>query len=88
MYTPGPSLLVIVPGDWDVVPEGLAELKRYLADEYGAHLLIRSGTAPMHAPLPLYLGIWDASDLRVSRIDVSHLLPHAFSTLAWMEEVM
>ncbi|MFC4424866.1 hypothetical protein [Deinococcus navajonensis] len=88
MHATRPSLLVIVPPDWDTVPDGLAELKRYLSDEYGAVLLLRSATAPMRSPLLLHLGLWNPQDMRVAREDVDDLLQRAFYTLDWMEEVL
>jgi len=36
-----PVLLVLVAADWHAVPEGMAELRRCLADEYGASLMLR-----------------------------------------------
>ena len=53
-----PGLLVFVPGEWDVDPPALAELRRYLSDEYGATLKVQQATAPMLAPVPLYIGAW------------------------------
>ncbi|MFC4426187.1 hypothetical protein [Deinococcus navajonensis] len=88
MYSPGPSLLVIVPGDWDVVPEGLTELKRYLSDEYAATLLVRTTVAPLRSPLMLQTGVWDPRDWRMARRDIEQvLLPQAFFSLEWMDEV-
>ncbi|MFC4637895.1 hypothetical protein [Deinococcus hohokamensis] len=87
MSEPRPSLLVILPPDWDLIPNGVAELKRYLADEFRASLLIRGTDVPMRAPLTLYLGVWDRRDKQLARRDVDDLLPRAFYTLNWMDEV-
>ncbi|MFC4638532.1 hypothetical protein [Deinococcus hohokamensis] len=88
MYTPGPSLLVIVPGDWNVVPEGVAELKRYLADEYGATLMMRTTTARLRSPLALQTGVWAPATWRFAWRDIEQvLLPQAFFSLEWMDEV-
>lgn len=56
-----PVLLVIVPPDWEADPAALAELRRCLADEFGARLSLRQGTVPMREPLPLYCGVWPDS---------------------------
>lgn len=53
-----PGLLLFVPGEWDVDPPGLAELRRYLSDEYGATLTVQQATGPMLVPVPLYIGAW------------------------------
>lgn len=53
-----PVLLVIVPADWDAVPEGITELRRCLADEYGAPLMFRMASTPLSSPLPLWTGYW------------------------------
>ncbi|MFC4427010.1 hypothetical protein [Deinococcus navajonensis] len=87
MDLPRPSLLVVVPPDWEAITEGVAELRRYLSEEFGAALVVRGSKAPMRSPLALYLGVWDDRDQRVARRDVDALLPAAFYTLNWLEEV-
>lgn len=86
MYIPRPSLLVIVPGHWEAVPEGVQELKRYLADEYGGTVMIRSTAAPLSSPLFLPTGVWAPGTWRIVRRDIELvLLPQAFFSLEWME---
>lgn len=88
MSSPRPSLLVIVPGDWDAVPEGVAELRRYLADQHGASLLLRTTTAPLRSPLVLQTGVWALPSWRCARRDIEQvLMPQAFFSLEWMDEV-
>ncbi len=45
--------MLVVPPDWEAIPEGLTELKRCLAEEYGASLLLRPSSVPMRSPMPL-----------------------------------
>ncbi|MFD1734661.1 hypothetical protein ACFSC4_31165 [Deinococcus malanensis] len=82
---PRPQLLVIVPGTWNAVAEGVTELKRYLADEYGGTVIIRTTAAPLSSPDPadrcVGPGTW-----RLARRDMELvLLPQAFFSLDWME---
>ncbi|GGK91229.1 hypothetical protein [Deinococcus radiotolerans] len=80
-----PVLLVIVPADWDAVPEGVAELRRCLADEYGASLMLRQATAPLSSPLPLYAGYWEPKAQWYARRDVTPRLAEAFVDLRWFD---
>ncbi|GGK42304.1 hypothetical protein GCM10008955_40080 [Deinococcus malanensis] len=79
-------MLVIVPGDWDTVPEGVQELKQYLADEFGANLRVRKAMTPMKRPTPLFTGDWESGQRRAASRAVRSLLPQAFYTLDWLEE--
>ena len=83
-----PVLLVIVPADWDAVPEGIAELRRCLADEYGASLMLRQATAPLASPLPLYAGYWPPDTQWYARRDVTPRLAQAFVDLNWLDEAL
>lgn len=80
-----PVLLVIVPADWDAVPEGVAELRRCLADDYGASLMLRQATAPLSSPLPLYTGYWQPKTQWYARRDVTPRLAEAFVDLGWFD---
>ncbi|WP_189003611.1 hypothetical protein [Deinococcus malanensis] len=83
---PRPQLLVIVPGTWNAVAEGVTELKRYLADEYGGTVIIRTTAAPLSSPLILPTGVWAPGTWRLARRDMELvLLPQAFFSLDWME---
>ncbi|MFC4637170.1 hypothetical protein [Deinococcus hohokamensis] len=79
---------MIVPGDWDAVPEGVAELRRYLSDEYGATLMLRITPTPLKSPLFLPTGLWAPGTWRFARRDIEQvLIPQAFFSLEWMDEV-
>lgn len=52
-----PVLPVIVPPDWEADPAALAELRRCLADDYGARLSLRQCSVPMRSRLPLFCGV-------------------------------
>ncbi|MVN89142.1 hypothetical protein GO986_20600 [Deinococcus sp. HMF7620] len=80
-----PVLLVIVPPDWEADPPALAELKRCLADEYGARLHLRQAQAPMKAPLPLFCGFWPKGITRYARRDVQPRVDQAFFSLEWLD---
>ena len=68
-----------------VLWEALGELKRCLADEYGARLHLRQARAPMKAPLPLFCGFWPEGITRYARRDVQPRVDRAFFNLAWAE---
>ena len=80
-----PVLLVIVPADWNAVPEGIAELRRCLSDEYGASLMLRQATAPLSSPLPLYTGYWPPDTQWYAKRDVTPRLAAAFVDLGWFD---
>ncbi|GGB62514.1 hypothetical protein [Deinococcus soli (ex Cha et al. 2016)] len=80
-----PVLLVIVPADWDPVSEGVAELRRCLADEYGASLMLRQAIAPLSSPLPLYAGYWEPGTQWYAKRDVTPRLAQAFVDLNWLD---
>ncbi len=80
-----PGLLLIMPADWEAVPEGLTELRRCLAEDYGASLLLRMSTAPMRSPLPLYVGYWEPWARRSAGRNIPFLIQAAFYTLNWLE---
>lgn len=65
MDEPRPLLTLVVPADRDAVLEGLAELTRCLAEDYGASLYLRMASSP----LPLYCGYWPA-DLCTSPVGI------------------
>lgn len=84
-----PCLFVLVPGDWDAVPEGLAELRRYLSDEFGPSLRVHPTVACLPAPVAVRAGRWDESDWRYGHQDIEQVLvPNAFFSLDWLEEVL
>lgn len=74
-------LLLLVPGHWDAVPEGMAELRRHLSDEYGALLEVRP--AQLDIPIPLCCG-W--GDTPAPGPDVGERIDAAFYSLDWVEE--
>lgn len=83
--SPEPVLLVIVPPEWEADPAALAELRRCLSDEFGARLTLRAGTVPMHAPLPLFCGVWPRGSGWLVRREVTPRLAAAFFTLDWLD---
>ncbi|AHX26576.1 hypothetical protein DEDE109153_08280 [Deinococcus deserti] len=88
MSTPSPCLLVIVPGNWEAVPEGVQELKRYMAHEVGGTLTVQRTPAPLRFPLVLPIGVWPPGSWRVARQDIELvLMSQAFFSLGWLEEV-
>ncbi|PIG95960.1 MULTISPECIES: hypothetical protein [Deinococcus] len=80
-----PVLLVIVPPDWEADPAALAELRRCLADDYGARLSLRQGAVPMRSPLPLFCGVWPRGLIWYARRDVVPRVQQAFFTLNWLD---
>ncbi|THF84380.1 hypothetical protein E7T09_20475 [Deinococcus sp. KSM4-11] len=76
-----PGLLLHVPGDWDVVPDALIELRRHLSDEYGATLEVRPATGYIATPMPQYTGEW--SHIVVN--EIRSLIHAAFFTLDWLD---
>ncbi|GGL12824.1 hypothetical protein [Deinococcus radiotolerans] len=80
-----PVLLVIVPPDWEADPAALAELRRCLADEFGARLSLRQGTVPMRGPLHLYCGVWPDGLMWSARREVTPRLAQAFFSLDWLD---
>ncbi|MFC3834852.1 MULTISPECIES: hypothetical protein [Deinococcus] len=80
MDEPRPVLTLLVPAAWEVVPDGLAELRRHLSDEYGATLVLRPSTRRLPIAVRLYSGPWPAEvdDL------VRPLVDAAFFTLDWL----
>lgn len=85
MNEPRPSLLLLVPADWEAIHDGLAELRRCLAEDYGAALLLRLSTAPMRSPLPLYVGYWEPWSRRSAGRNIPLLVEQAFYTLDWLQ---
>lgn len=80
MSVPG-TLTILVPGDWDVVPDVLRELRRHLSDEYGAMLRVQPTTRYLPTPVRLYAGPWAAHWDE----DLERLVRAAFFTLDWLE---
>lgn len=80
-----PVLWVVIPADWDFVPEGVAALRRYLADECGASLLLRVAVEPLASPLLLYAGSWTPKTQGAAQRDVTAQLAQAFVDLKWLD---
>ncbi|GGK12030.1 hypothetical protein GCM10008955_01580 [Deinococcus malanensis] len=77
-----------MPGDWTTVPEGVKELERYLSDKCGGTLVIQSTPAALRCPLVLPVGVWAPGTwLMVRKTIELMLIPRAFFSLGWMEEV-
>lgn len=85
MDEPRPVLLLLVPADWDAVPEGLTELRRCLGEDYGASLMLRQSTVPMRSPLSHYVGYWPRDVQRFAQRDLRPRIEAAFYSLAWLE---
>lgn len=85
MDEPRPVLMLLVPADWDAVPEGLTELRRCLGEEYGGRLLLRMARIPLRSPLAHYCGVWGRADLRLARRDLTPRIEAAFYSLAWLQ---
>ncbi|MFC6667838.1 hypothetical protein ACFP9V_22390 [Deinococcus radiopugnans] len=84
MDVPQPVLLLVVPAEWEAVPEGVTELRRCLGEDYGGVLTLRSPHA-LHSPLAHYCGLWDRAELRLARRDLTPRIEAAFFNLAWLE---
>lgn len=85
MDEPRPVLMLLVPADWDAVPEGLTELRRCLAEDYGASLLLRMSSWPLRSPLPLYVGYWPRDVQRLAARDITPRVHAAFFLLDWLD---
>lgn len=85
MDKPRPVLMLLVPADWDVVPEGLTEPRRCLGEDYGASLMLRQASVPMRSPMPLYVGYWPKDVQHFAQRDLRPRIEAAFSSLAWFE---
>lgn len=80
-----PRLLVLVlPLDWEAAPVEIDELRRCLAEEFGAALQMRQGTGLMTAPLPFFAGYWPSNLYRLAQQEVLPLVGAAFFTLDWL----
>lgn len=84
MSEPRPLLLVLIPADWEAIPEGLAELRRCLAEDYGATLLLRPSRASLRSPMPHYVGYWTRWARRNARWSIPPLVEAAFFSLDWL----
>lgn len=80
-----PCLMLLVPADWVAIPEGLTELRRVLGNKYGATLDLRTATAPMSAPVTLYINYWEFWVMREAQENLPQLIERAFYTLNWLE---
>lgn len=80
-----PVLLVVVPADWEAVPEGLTELRRCLGEEYGGRLVLRMASTPLRSPLAHYCGVWERAEQRLARRDLTPRLEAAFYSLSWLD---
>ncbi|GHF31155.1 hypothetical protein HNQ07_000623 [Deinococcus metalli] len=85
MDVPRPVLMLVVPPDWDPVPDALADLRRCLSDDYGAVLMLRQGTRPMRSPLILCVGYWPTDLKRFAERDLRPRIAEAFVDLSWVE---
>ncbi|WP_295822392.1 hypothetical protein [uncultured Deinococcus sp.] len=85
MDAPRPVLLLLVPADWDAVPEALTELRRCLGEDYGAGLMLRQASVPLRSPMPLYVGYWPHDVQRFAQRDLRPRIEAAFYSLAWLE---
>ena len=85
MDVPQPVLLVVVPADWDAIPEGLSELRRCLGEEYGGRLVMRMARTPLRSPLVHYCGLWGRAERQLARRDLTPRVEAAFYSLAWMD---
>ncbi|MFC3833397.1 hypothetical protein [Deinococcus rufus] len=76
------GLLIYLPGEWEADPTALAELRRFLGDEYGVTLQLEPAATPLLAPVAIRLGVLaqHAEDPALrARINA------AFFTLDWLE---
>ena len=85
MTVPQPVLLLVVPAEWEAVPEGVTELRRCLGEDYGGVLTLRMARTPLRSPLAHYCGLWDRAELRLARRDLTPRIEAAFFNLAWLE---
>ncbi|GGO41785.1 hypothetical protein [Deinococcus humi] len=80
-----PMLLLVVPADWEAVPEGVTELRRCLGDDYNGRLLLKMARTPLRSPMAHYCGLWGRAELRLARRDLTPRIDAAFYSLAWLE---
>lgn len=85
MHVPQPVLLVVVPADWDVIPDGLTELRRCLGEDYGGRLLLKMASTPLRSPLAHYCGLWGRAEQRLARRDLTPRIEAAYYSLSWLE---
>ena len=71
---------------WDVDLLALRELRRLVADEYGAQLELRAQPL-LSDPLIDLLGHWDDWTQHEVEQQVSRLVAPTFFTLDWLDEV-
>lgn len=76
-----PTLTLLVPAGLEIVPEGLAELRRHLSDEYGATLDLRPYSRLLPIPIRLYTGTWTPG----VDDEVRPLIDAAFFMLDWLD---
>ena len=80
-----PVLLLLVPADWEAVPEGLTELRRCLAEDYGASLMLRMASRPLRSPFHHYAGYWPHWERQHAKLDLPPRIERAFYSLDWLE---
>ena len=51
MDVPQPVLLLMVPADWEAIPEAVTEIRRCLGEDYGGRLHLRMASTPLRSPL-------------------------------------
>lgn len=76
------GLLIYLPGEWEADPAALAELRRYLSDEYGVTLQLEPATTPLLTPVAIRLG---RLAQRAEEPTLRERIDAAFFSLAWME---
>ncbi|GGO37958.1 hypothetical protein [Deinococcus humi] len=50
MDLPRPLPLLVVPADWEAVPEDVTDLRRCLCENYGGRLVLKMESAPPALP--------------------------------------
>jgi len=78
-------LLLVVPADWEAVPEGVTELRRCLGEDYGGRLLLKMARTPLRSPMAHYCGLWGRAELRLARRELTSHIEAAFYNLMWLE---
>jgi hypothetical protein len=81
MTEPALTLTLLVPGAWEPVPDGVTELRRYLSDEFGATLTVRTSKSLLPIPIRLYAGPWPTS----ADDEIKRRIEAAFFNLDWLE---
>lgn len=83
-----PIVLVLVPPDWEAVPEGLDALRRQIETGYDGRMVLRPATQKLSRPVVLLFGSWDAAAKARATETLHWLAQEAFFTLEWLKGVI